>query len=110
MLEWINKVFIYSIIISLCRCGKSSLNKKDRIRIFYLISKIETPYAIENCDMIFGIPVLTDTIITDKKFLDQLDPIINSLSPTTDDTDYLDFRMKCVIRYSDHTEKIILFR
>ena len=108
-MELICKLFVFWImIISFCQCSDSSYKNKDRIRIFYPYAEMETPVPLVNCDMIFGQgDVLTDTIINDKEFINNLDSIINSLNVANDTTDYIDYRMKLVIRYSNQSEKVI---
>ena len=107
-MKWINKSFIfYIIIISFCQCAESPLKNKDRIRIFYPLAVLDVIVPITDCDMILNFPNITDTIINDKEFFSSLDSIISLLKPSKHPTDYIDFRMKCVIRYSNQTEKVI---
>ena len=107
-MRWIRKSIVFWIlIISFFQCSDSSYKNKDRIRIFYPIAEMETPVPLTNCDMIFRIEFLADTIINDKEFINNLDSIINSLSVANDTTDHINYRMKLVIRYSNQAEKVI---
>lgn len=93
-------------MLSLCTISctqyKSNL---DAVKIRYYPNGIETPWAIDEPEGLFGNGLGKDTIIQNKRFLSKLDCYLQKLTPLNDQDGYVDIRMYCLIKFKDGSKQ-----
>jgi hypothetical protein len=86
-----------------CNVNPKSCVSDDvtNVIVYYLPKGINTDKAIRECnDIFFYNPVLQDTLISDRGFIDSLSYIINQLKPSEREVNY-EFRIKMVLKLVD---------
>jgi hypothetical protein len=96
-------LIVFAVISARCNTNTKSYVSDDvtNVIISYLPKGINTNMAIRECnDIFFYHPVLRDTSISDKGFIDSLSSIINRLKPSYQEVNY-EFRIKMVFNFLD---------
>lgn len=96
----IKTVFIFVLALFLFSCKMNHENPIQKISVLYVPGIISTPYG-NNCSYKFSYNLSIDTVINNKKVLNEIQSLISELNYHEDQEYNMDSRIYCKIQYSN---------
>lgn len=102
-------LFFIGVSIFATSCGKSiyvATSDVEAIRFFYLPKGVHTIHTVQDYQDIFSYNIVQDTVIYDRRLIDQYIGFINELKPKKERNN--DFRTYSLVKFKDDSEYLRL--